>query len=89
MQKFLKKPSPDFPLTPHPSGYWFKKINGPTEYIGTRWATPAQALEEWNRVNDSLLLEESIKPDVQGLGQNDAMNLFLCDRLSKVERGKV
>ena len=89
MQKPLKKPSPDFPLTPHQSGYWVKKIKGHTHYIGTRWATPAQALEEWFRVCDALMLGEPIKPDVESLSLKDAMNYFLCDRLSKVERGEL
>ncbi len=31
------KPSPDFPLSPHPGGYWFKKIKGQVYYFG-KWA---------------------------------------------------
>src|SRR5262245_48941617 len=31
------KPRPDFPLGPHPAGYWCKKIRGQIHYFGPRW----------------------------------------------------
>ena len=31
-----KKPKKDFPLTPHPAGYWCKSINGKLHYF-KRW----------------------------------------------------
>src|SRR5262245_51359602 len=32
-----QKPRPDFPLGPHPAGYWCKKIRGQIHYFGPRW----------------------------------------------------
>ena len=41
-----KKPYPDFPLTPHQSGKWCKKVRGKLFYFGD-WDDPDGALREW------------------------------------------
>jgi integrase len=38
-----RKPREDFPLGPHPSGYWCKKIRGTLHYFGPRWRDAAGA----------------------------------------------
>src|SRR6516162_5626026 len=61
-----KKPYKDFPLTPHASGTWQKKIRGKIHYFG-RWARRVngkleriegdgwkEALEEYKAVADDL-----------------------------------
>jgi hypothetical protein len=30
----IRKPRPDFPLTPHPAGYCCKKVRGKIHYFG-------------------------------------------------------
>ena len=37
------KPYPEFPLTPHPAGYWCKKIRGKVHYFGP-WGDPDGAM---------------------------------------------
>src|SRR5207245_2134185 len=62
------KPYPEFPLTPHPSGKWQKKIAGRIHYFG-QWARRVggelvrvdgdgweDALRDYNRHNEAIRL---------------------------------
>ena len=49
------KPSPDYPLTVNPCGYYSKKVRGKVHYFG-RWDEgPDVALERWNEQKEALL----------------------------------
>jgi integrase len=48
------KPHPDFPLFPHATKRWAKKVRGELHFFGP-WRDPQGALEEWLRVKDDLL----------------------------------
>jgi integrase len=48
------KPHPDFPLFPHATKRWAKKVRGEFHFFGP-WRDPEGALEEWLRVKDDLL----------------------------------
>jgi hypothetical protein len=95
-----KKPYGTFPLSPHPSGKWQKKIRGSIYYFG-RWANRVngtlvridgdgwkEALEEYKLVADDLHAGRT--PRVQnpdGLTLADLCNRFLTARLRKQESG--
>ena len=55
------KPHPDFPLFPHATKRWAKKIRGEFHFFGP-WRDPEGALEEWLRVKDDLLAGRKPRP---------------------------
>ncbi len=96
-----KKPYPDFPLTPHPSGAWQKKIRGKIHYFG-RWAKRVngklvridgdgwkEALEEYKLVADDLHAGRSPRLQTDGLTVADLCNRFLTAKLRQREAGEI
>jgi integrase len=96
-----KKPYPDFPLTPHPSGAWQKKIRGKIHYFG-RWAKRVngklvridgdgwrEALEEYKKVADDLHAGRTPRAQTDGLTVADLCNRFLTAKLRKRESGEL
>jgi len=68
----LRKPHPNFPLTPRGDGRWCKKIKGVTHYFV---GTAKEALDEWLRVKDDLLAGRIARPKTDSLTAGE-----LCDR---------
>jgi integrase len=90
-----KKPYPDFPLTPHASGTWQKKIRGKTCYFG-RWAKRVngkleriegdgwkEALEEYKAVADDLHAGRTPRVTGNELTVAGLCNHFLTAKLRK------
>src|SRR3990172_4841123 len=96
------KPYPDYPLYPHPLGYWSKKIRGEIHRFG-RWGRIRggkmeriegdgwkEALEIYKAQADDLHAGRT--PRVQsgeGLMVADLCNRFLTAKLRKVESGEI
>jgi integrase len=82
------KPYPDFPLTPHPAGYWCKKIRGKLHYFGP-WSDPDGALAKYLDQKDTLHAGRLPRPDTAGLTVKDACNAFLNAKQALVDSGEL
>jgi integrase len=94
----VARPRPDFPLGPHPAGYWCKRIRGVLHYFGPRWAPGDQAaalaasdaaLEDYNRQADALHSGRKPRPETQGLTVKEAANAFLNAKQALVDSGEL
>jgi integrase len=96
-----KKPYPDFPLTPHASGAWQKKIRGKTYYFG-KWARRVngkleriegdgwkEALEEYKVQADDLHAGRTPRVSGDGLTLAGLCNHFLTAKLRKKDAGEI
>lgn len=83
------KPRPDFPLFPHPRGYWCKKIRGKGHYFGRVDSDPKgdQALAKYLAERDDLEAGRLPRAKVVGFSVRDLVNRFLTSKRSQVERG--
>ena len=84
------KPYDGFPLFPHASGQWAKKIKGKLFYFGV-WGDPGAALERLNR-EYPYLLEGREPPCVDvsgGCTLKQLCNEFLRSKSSKMDAGEL
>lgn len=80
-----KKPYLGYPLFPHASGQWARKIRGRLQYFG-RWADPVAALEEHNRQYP--FLKDGRTPPPRGSEAGCQMR-HLCNEYLKSKRFKM
>ncbi|MHC4405971.1 MAG: hypothetical protein ACYTG0_40555 [Planctomycetota bacterium] len=72
------KPRKDFPLYPHSSGQWAKKVKGKTVYFGP-WSDPEAALETYLAQKDDLLAGREVR-NGEGLTVRELVNHFLTSK---------
>ncbi len=86
------KPYPEFPLFPHATGRWAKKVRGKLVYFGKVADDPKgdDALGQWNKEREALLagrnprVERSDAPDVHSL-----CNAFMAHKKALLDAGEL
>ncbi len=85
------KPRADFPLFPHASGRWAKKIRGTFKYFGKVSDDPkgVLALEKWLDEKEDLLSGRTPRVSGGGLSLGDLCNRFLTVKKSLIVSGEL
>jgi integrase len=82
------KPYPDFPLFPHTTRRWAKKIRGKMHYFGP-WDDPDGALAKYLEQKDALHAGRTPGPDPAALTVKDVANHFLNARKQALDAGEL
>jgi integrase len=82
------KPRPDFPLFPHATKRWAKKIRGQLHYFGP-WDDPDGALARYNEQKDALHSGRKPRPDPEAVTVKDAVNAFLNAKQALLDAGEL
>lgn len=80
------KPYPDFPLFPHKTGQWAKKIRGKTHYFGKE---ADAALKKYTEERDDLHAGRTPRLHPTGLTVKDLVNRFLTSKKALIESGEL
>ena len=85
------KPRPDFPLFPHRTNRWCKKIRGQSHYFGKVDTDPSgeAALERWLDQKDDLLAGRKPRGKVDALTVGDLCNRWLEAKQARVRTGEL
>ena len=78
------KPRPDFPLFPHATRRWAKKIRGKLHYFGP-WSDPEGALNKYLDQKDDLHAGRTPRVQGEGLTVRDLLNRFLTSKRLQVD----
>jgi integrase len=91
MSKTLAKPAkphPDFPLFPHATRRWAKKVRGKLHYFGP-WSDPQAALAKWLGQKDDLLAGRVPRVAGEGLTVRELLNRFLTAKQHLVDTREI
>jgi hypothetical protein len=82
------KPYPEFPLFPHATRRWAKKIRGQLHYFGP-WDDPDAALKKYLEQKDALHAGRKPREATEGVTIKDLCNQFLNAKRALVESGEL
>src|SRR5436190_8137881 len=83
-----KKPYPDFPLFPHATRRWAKKIRGKMHYFGP-WEDPDGALKKYLEQKDALHSGRKPREVSAGVTVKELCNRFLNTKQVMVDSGEL
>ncbi len=85
------KPRKDFPLFPHATGRWAKKVRGKFHYFGKIADDPKgqKALELWLDQKDDLLAGRVPRARLSGLTLHDMCNRFMAAKEAQRDAGDI
>lgn len=82
------KPFADFPLFPHATRRWAKKIRGKMHYFGP-WDDPDGALKLYFEQRDALHAGRKPRPDSEALTVKELANSYLAAKQALVDNGEL
>ncbi len=82
------KPYPEFPLFPHATGRWAKKIRGKLHYFGP-WVDPDSAVAKYLHQKDALHAGRVPRPESDGVTIRDLCNRFLTAKEQQRDAGDI
>jgi len=83
-----RKPYPDYPLFPHATKRWAKKIRGKLHYFGP-WADPDAAIAKYQREREDLYAGRTPRQPAEGLTVRELVNLFLTAKRHLLDAGEL